>query len=188
MNGVLVTVDSNDALTVGNLQWPGALVSIAPLQYGDLIAQCPDGKSIGIERKTPRDFLDSIKDGRLLNQVAGLVGCVDFAYVVVTGWFLPDYSFASTGEYVAYGGDDNDVHNDFTSTKWQWHSLQGILLSIQELGCAVIYDTDYHGTVERLVNRSRGDVKVAARRDAYVFTPARNNPDEPTRNRKQKSN
>lgn len=167
MNGTIITIDSNDALQVGNLQWPGTLVSIAHLPFGDLKANCPDGATILIERKTPRDFLDSIKDGRLFNQVSGLVEGSDFAYMVVTGGFVPEYD-----DNVAYWGVGNDVHRGFKSTNWTWHSLQGALLSVQQLGCAILYDPDYHGAVERIINRSRSDIKIAPRREPYVFSQA----------------
>lgn len=159
MNGCIITIDTNDALQTGLMQWDGALVSIASLPCGDLKILCPDGKTILIERKTPRDLLDSIKDGRLFNQVAGLVGSADFAYVVITG------NFTAYAERVMAGDE---------LTNWTWHSLQGALLSIQQLGCAILYDPDYHGAVERIANRSRNDVKVAPRREAYVFTSGEN--------------
>ena len=164
MQGTLITIDSNDALIVGNLQWPGALVSIASLPAGDLRAVCPVGTIILIERKTPRDLLDSIKDGRLFNQVSGLVGGADFSYIVVTGTFQPSRN----------GVDCTVNHHIADQTNWNWHSLQGALLSIQELGCAIIYDPDYRGCVERLINRSRSTVKVPARREPYVFSQAEN--------------
>lgn len=157
MNGTIITIDSNDALQVGNLQWPGTLVSIAHLPFGDLKANCPDGATILIERKTPRDFLDSIKDGRLFNQVSGLVEGSDFAYMVITGNFTPYADRVMAGDEL---------------TNWTWHSLQGALLSIQQLGCAILYDNDYHGAVERIINRSRSDIKIAPRREPYVFNQA----------------
>lgn len=164
MNGVIVTIDTNDALRTGMLQWPGSLVSIASLPAGDLKAVCPDGATILIERKTPRDLLDSIKDGRLFNQVQGLVEGSDFAYLVVTGEFAPSRN-----------GVDCIVNYHITDqTNWSWHSLQGALLSIQQLGCAILYDPDYHGAVERLINRSRSDIKIAPRREPYVFSQAEN--------------
>jgi hypothetical protein len=56
-------------------------------------------------------------------------------------------------------------------SNWSWHSLQGSLISLQEMGITIIYDPDFHGAVDRLVRRSRNDVKVAPRRQAYVFSP-----------------
>ena len=164
MNGVIITVDTNDALHMKNMQWQGALVSTAPLTHGDLQAVCPDGNKILIERKTPNDFLLSIKDGRLFNQVAGMVESSDFCYVIITGIFMTH--------------DGNDVqytsNGTWKESNWQWTSLQGALTSIQELGCPVIYDTDYHGAVERIIKRSRSSVKVTPRREAHVFDAREN--------------
>jgi ERCC4-type nuclease len=164
MNGVIITIDTNDAIQVGHLQWPGALVSIASLPAGDLYAMCPDGATILIERKTPRDLLDSMQDGRLFNQIVGLVEGADFAYLLVTGEFMQ----TKTGVNCVVNSHITDV------TGRSWHSLQGTLLSIQQLGCAILYDPDYHGAVERIINRSRDDIKVGPRRESYVFSPEEN--------------
>lgn len=164
MNGTIITIDSNEHSHhpehKTKFEEMGALCQVKSLDY-DFRVICPDGAILAIERKTPRDFLDSIKDRRLFNQVGGLVAGGQWAYVVIEGLFLPYDGYA----WVC--GKEGYQHEQ---TNWSWHSLQGALLSIQEMGCAIVYDPDFHGAVKRLVNRSRGDVKIVPRRDGYVFS------------------
>ncbi len=134
----------------------GALCKVESLPYDFEIA-CADGNILAIERKTPRDFLDSIKDRRLFNQVADMVQKTQWAYVVIEGYFWP-----SNGGFV-----ETSEHQ---MTTWNWNALQGALLSIQELGCGVIYNHDFHGSIERLVSRSRNDIKIPQRREPYIFS------------------
>ena len=122
---------------------------------------CPDGSTLLIERKTPSDLLGSIKDGRLSNQVAGLVGGGGWPYLLIEGLLM------CQADYVLW----MDSNHDWTQTGWQWASLQGQLLSIQEMGCAIIYDPDPHNAIKQLIGRSRNDVKVKPRREPYIFSP-----------------
>ena len=160
MNGTIITIDTNENMHhpehKTKLSEMGALCNINQLDY-DFHIIAPDGATIGIERKTPRDYLDSIKDGRLFNQGKNLVESVQWPYVVIDGIFCP------------YGGFVSIV-NDKELTKWQWHSLQGSLISLQEMGIAIVYDPDFHGAVKRIVNRSRDSVKIAPRRDSVVYS------------------
>ena len=143
----IITVDSREPAHIQGLQWEDCYVSVATLEHGDFSIVLPDGTLILIERKTPRDLLDSIKDGRLFNQISGLVSKTKWAYLLIEG----------------------DLWDEASSTAWNWSSIQGVLLSVQELGCAILYDADTHGAIERLMNRSRNDVKVAPRREPYIF-------------------
>lgn len=150
MNGCIITIDNREPTHIQGLSWPGALTMVGNLECGDVQVQTPDGDLILIERKTPRDLLDSIKDRRLFNQVAMMVGKTAWAYVLIEG----------------------SLESEVKQTQWNWASIQGALISIQELGCAVVYDPDFPGAVERIVNRSRTDVKIPQRREPYIFSPA----------------
>jgi ERCC4-type nuclease len=143
--------------------WPGALVTVSALEFGDVRIQMPDGDLILIERKTPRDFLDSIKDRRLFNQVAGMVRKTRWAYVLIEGCWTENNGWLLI--------DDGPIKK---STKWAWHSVQGALLSIQEMGAAIVYDLDTHGAIERIANRSHNDVKIPPRREPHVFSETEN--------------
>jgi len=157
MKNCLIKIDTREPQSIQGLTWNDALVSTAQLDAGDIEIMTPDGHLILIERKTPRDLLDSIKDRRLFNQCEAMVKRTQWSYLVVCGVFL-------------HGLDDCVwIDRKPDKTNWSWHSLQGALLSVQELGVGIIYDADFQGAVERIVNRSRNDVKITPRRESYVF-------------------
>ena len=172
MNAI-ITIDQREPQHVKNLTWDGCITQIATLEYGDFSIMCPDGSTLLIERKTPSDLLGSIKDGRLSNQVAGLVGAGAWPYLLIEIPFHADVN----GMACYRDGDSRNYDTmmpDGTpakSTNWQWVSIQGQLLSIQEMGCAIIYDPDPHNAIKQLIGRSRNDVKVKPRREPYIFSP-----------------
>jgi len=161
MLGTIVTIDSNENSHhpehIIKFAMASALCNIKPLAF-DFEIIVPSGELLAVERKTPRDLLDSIKDRRLFNQCNDMVAKTKWSYLVVCGTF----TIASDGQHVM--ADD-----DYTF--WDWASLQGALLSIQEMGVSIIYDPDFYHAVAMLVSRSRNDIKVAPRREAYVFNP-----------------
>jgi ERCC4-type nuclease len=98
-----------------------------------------------VERKTPTDLLNSIKDDRLFCQMQGIRQRSPWAYLVVTGPLVPTV----TGLTVA----------GKQSTGWRWESVQGALLIVQEIGARVLFcadDGDYENTITRICNRRRG--------------------------------
>jgi ERCC4-type nuclease len=165
MNGTIITIDSNEHSHhpehFTQLMKRGALCQVKPLPY-DFEVMCSDGDVLAIERKTPRDFLESLKDRRLFNQVADMVNKTPWCYLAIEGMLMCQADYVSI----------IDGKHDWQYTQWTWASIQGSLLSIQELGCAVVYDPDFYGAIERLVSRSRADVKIAQRREPYIFSPA----------------
>ncbi len=174
MIGAMVTIDLNEhahhSTHKATFESMGALCEVKQLPYDFEIA-CPDGEVVTIERKTPRDLLDSIKDGRLFNQVADMVAKTRWAYVIIEGGFLEVAGTVAGSRAV---GEYNYpvVYDEFgESTAWSWESVQGALLTVQDMGAGVVCDSDFHGGVKRLVNRSRGDVKIAPRRHSYTFSP-----------------
>jgi len=166
MNAI-ITIDQREPQHVKNLTWDGCITQIATLEYGDFSIMCPDGSTLLIERKTPSDLLGSIKDGRLSNQVAGLVGAGAWPYLLIEGIFFP----IGDGSVNYFTGYDGKYKQSESYTNWQWASIQGQLLSIQEMGCAIIYDPDPHNAIKQLIGRSRNDVKVKPRREPYIFSP-----------------
>ncbi len=168
MIGAMVTIDSNEhahhSTHTATFESMGALCEVKQLPY-DIEIACPDGSIVAIERKTPRDLLDSIKDGRLFNQVADMVAKTKWAYVIIEGLFITLYNnqvgiLSGVGKY-----------DGIDTTNWEWGSLQGVLATIQDMGAVVMYEPNFHDGVKRLVNRSRGDVKIAPRRHSYTFSP-----------------
>ena len=131
-------------------QFPDAAVTL--LETGDAWVACDDGHILLIERKTSDDLLNSLKDGKLLEQISRLVDKrinqqlqgkpqTYWPYLVITGTLSPDHS-----------------GNAFTGrqTGWNWNAVQGALLTIQEMGCYVAHcsmDTKYADFVKMLANR-----------------------------------
>lgn len=163
MTGAIITIDTNEAThhpEYLRMSWDGCLVSSANLAAGDFQIIVPDGTTILIERKSVPDLMASIADGRLFNQVAEMVKITPWCYVMIYGVMME----TETGTSYAKGGE-------WVEREWSWSSIQGSLLSVQEMGCGIVYTTDIHATISQLMNRSRNDVKIAPRREPYTFSP-----------------
>lgn len=136
-----------------------ALGTVQTLPVGDAWIASADAVLI-VERKTLADFCASIADRRIFNQVAEMRAASPWCYVVVIG--LP----VVAGDRVVIGGK---------VTGWQWNSVQGALLTVQELGANVVFaasETEYGNTLHWLARRDRGVVQITARREAIVQSPA----------------
>lgn len=141
-------IDSREPEWVQRLRFGGVYPAVAPLDAGDLWLTTADGAVVVVERKTANDLLGSIKDGRLLVQAQAMRRKTPWAYLVVTGALAPT--------------PDGKVRTD-RATQWQWSSVQGALLSVQEMGVMVAYaaqDRDYEEAVLRLAQRRREAEKV----------------------------
>ena len=149
-------IDSREPHWVQELTFGGVPTAVAALDYGDLHVLCDDDCTLIIERKTPDDFLNSLKDDRLFVQSAKCAQArldaqlrydtmdMIWPYLVITGQFYP----AENGKTITPRG----------VTGWNWNSVMGALLTIQEMGTAVIFaasDDDYEQLVTVLSNRSR---------------------------------
>ena len=122
-----------------------------------------DDKLLIIERKTAMDFVNSIKDGRLFNQVARAKQITPYVYVVIVGSILP--------------APRNKTYINGNLTGWDYAAIQGVMLSIQELGASIVFcadENDFLPCMVRLANRSRGDVIVMPVREAAIFGGAEN--------------
>lgn len=150
-----VIIDSREPKWVQELSFDGAPTAVAALDYGDLHVLCEDDCTLVIERKTPDDFLNSLKDDRLFVQSAKCAQArldaqlrrdtVDtiWPYIVITGQFYP----AENGKTITPRG----------VTGWNWNAVMGALLTIQEMGTAVVFaasDAEYEKLVISLSNRS----------------------------------
>ncbi len=136
-------------------QFPDAAVTL--LDTGDAWVACDDGHILMIERKTGDDLLNSLRDGRLLEQVSRLVENrinqqlrgerqTYWPYLVITGPLAPDHNGKT------YTGRE---------TGWAWNAVQGALLTVQEMGCYIVHcpsDTEYGNTIRMLGNRDRKEV------------------------------
>jgi len=136
-------------------QFPEA--AIVTLETGDAWVACEDGNILLIERKTSDDLLNSLQDGRLLEQVSRLVEQrhtqylrgerqTYWPYLVITGELRPNHNGKVwTGR----------------ETGWAWNAIQGALLTVQEMGCYVVQcqsDTEYAKTITMLSKREHKDI------------------------------
>lgn len=140
----MIMVDSREPSWVQELKFGGAMKMVTALDYGDAWVTASNGDMICIERKAPNDLLSSIKDNRLFNQIAGIRAKTPWAYLVVTGVLTATIA----GKVIA----------DERVSGWDWNSVQGALLTVQEMGVRVVYcqsDNDYESTVCRICSRDR---------------------------------
>lgn len=154
-------IDSREPQWVQELQFHGAPTSVSMLEAGDVWLACSDGKMLIVERKTPEDFLNTLKGERLFPQVSELAKMRQegyWPYVMITG----DLQRGANGKV-------------FTpkETGWSWAAVQGTLLSIQEMGVYVTFcagDTDFSPALERLAKRDRSETAwIRPARDAKIL-------------------
>lgn len=151
---------SRNELTHHPGMWSG-LIQYNPTVGGDdvdFLVTCENGDVLAIERKSPNDLLASIADNRLFNQAARMKELTPYAYVVVTGTIEP-------GAFGTIPGENKE-------RRWNYASVWGALLSVQELGCSVVFcdgEGDFIPSMVRLAKRSRDNVRVKPVRQATVF-------------------
>ena len=142
-----VIIDSREPQWVQNLTFYGAKKIVMEMEYGDIWATCDDGNTLAIERKEPEDFVGSMVSNRLMKQAYGLSQLRNgglWPYVMITG----DLFCGPSGKTYVNG----KLHNV------SYQAIQGLLLSIQELGVYVVYandSRDLEQAVIRLSNRNR---------------------------------
>lgn len=84
----------------------------------------PGTVAVVVERKTITDFLSSMEHGRLTNQIHGMVGQYDVAYLIVEGIWREDPHSGMVQTY--YGGG-------WTSTGFLHTAIDSYLVSIEAL-------------------------------------------------------
>lgn len=168
-----VIIDSREPKWVQELNFDGAPTAVAALDYGDLHVLCEDDCTLVIERKTPDDFLNSLKDDRLFVQSAKCAQArleaqlrwdtldTIWPYIVITGQFYP----ADNGKTITPRG----------VTGWNWNSVMGALLTIQEMGTAVVFaasDNEYEKLVISLSNRShKPETQILPPKPPSILSP-----------------
>lgn len=162
MGIVAAIIDQREPEWVRNLRFGGATTAVSLLEAGDLLATCDDGTLLVVERKTPDDLLNSIREDRLWTQLAGIRALSRWAYLLVTGGL--------------WAGPDGKVVADGRATGWTWAAIQGALLQAQEMGVFVALatgDGDYEAAVLRLAARShQADMLVSPAREPRILSPA----------------
>ena len=168
-----VLIDSREPQWVQDLTFGDVPTAVTALDYGDLHVLCEDDCTLVIERKTPDDFLNSLKDDRLFVQSAKCAQArleaqlrwdtVDtiWPYIVITGQFYP----AENGKTITPRG----------VTGWNWNSVMGALLTIQEMGTAVVFaasDNEYEKLVISLSNRShKPETQILPPKPPSILSP-----------------
>ncbi len=162
MSIIAAIIDSREPEWVRQLTFGGAMVASSQLDAGDLLATCDDGALVAIERKTPDDLLNSIREDRVWSQLTGIRALTPWAYLIITGELRR--------------GDDGHVWADGRATGWQWAAIQGALLQVQEMGVFVVYaasSEDYEAAVLRLAARShRAEMLVPPAREPRILSEA----------------
>lgn len=165
MGLIAIQVDSREPATIQKLRFGGVDKVIVELDAGDLLGVCDDATMIAVERKTPSDLLNTLRDQRLFPQLTKLRAVTPWAYLVVCGGLYP-----AANDKVWF--DDGSAMGS-RETGWTWSSVQGALLTCQEIGVNVVFANgllDYEATVTRLANRDRSTLKVTPARDASFLS------------------
>ncbi len=152
-----VMIDTREPKDIQKLEFSGVLKISTALDVGDLWATTDDSKVLIIERKTPEDLLGSLKDERLFQQVGAMANKrkesdIYYPYLVITGSLRYD----KTGKVITARG----------ITGWNYDSVMGGLLTVQEMGIPTIYcqEGDYENCIIRLGGRKRDSVIVPSTR------------------------
>lgn len=160
-----VIIDSREPDWVRKLSFYGARKTVMEMEFGDIWATCDDGQTLVIERKEPEDFVGSMCSNRLLRQANGLAQLREgglWPYLLISGDLM---SGPNGRTYV--NGKLRDV---------SFAAIQGLLLSIQELGVYVVYaldSKDLEAAVLRLANRERAPMMMIppAKRTGCLLGP-----------------
>lgn len=155
-----VMIDQREPEHVKNLRFDNAPVAVTLLPAGDIWVATSDNAMLCIERKTPDDFLNSLRDDRVFAQCIALREHTPWAYLLITGPFLR--------------GADNRVITSRV-TGWNYNAVQGALLTIQEIGVGVMHaagEHDLENAVIRLANRKRDTVRIPPTRMTHTLSDA----------------
>ena len=160
MGLISVITDSRESQWVKDLTFGGVPTSIQLLETGDLLLMTDDAL-IAVEHKEAADLLNSLRDGRLYPQLTRLRELTPWCYLVIVGFIWPGPS----GTCVCEGREMG----------WNWASIQGALLTVQELGISVVnvkHASDFEAAIVRLTERDRKALRVQAPRDITIVTEA----------------
>lgn len=139
-----IMIDTREPGWIQKLTFGGLPTMVTMLNEGDVMAATSTGEILLIERKTPDDFLNTLRDERLFPQLANMLDKTRWAYLMITGELQR--------------GANGNIITDRGQTGWNWAAVQGALLTIQEMGIFITYaanDQDFEQCIIRLGNRDR---------------------------------
>lgn len=166
-----IMIDDREPDWIKQLKFGGLPTAVTRLEHGDIWVATDDGCLLLIERKTPNDFLGSLKDNRLFGQLEPLANkrydeqlsgrpVKTYPYLLITGSFGIGVGAMTVTD---------------RQTGWSYASLAGTLLSIQEMGVYVVFcagDADVEGAVLRLIDHKRGgELPILPARPAQMLGP-----------------
>ena len=152
-----IMVDSREPDWVQKLTFGSVPVAATMLDAGDVWVATEDALII-IERKTPSDLLNTLREGRLFAQCSRMREHSEWCYLVITGELQR--------------GANGKVWADWRQTGWSWDSVQGALLTCQELGVGVAHcagDTDFENTVVRIAARDRETKRISPPKMSHIL-------------------
>ena len=138
-----VLIDQREPQWVQQLTFGDTPALVTMLDTADIQATTDDGALLAIERKTVDDLLNSLRDGRLFEQLGRLQTLTPWCYLVICGTLAR--------------GEDGMLITERGATGWQYTAVQSALLTVQELGVFVIQTTDaqFEATIIGLGKRNR---------------------------------
>lgn len=168
-----IITDSREPLWVQSLKFGGIPVSVMTLETGDIQVVCSDGAILNIERKTTSDLLESLKDDRLFSQCARLGQSRIDEQVSMSGKMTTWPYILITG-VITCSPAGKVIIPERGETDFLYSSIQGALLSIQEIGVMVTFatgDQDLEAAVLRLAARKRDDLFLLPPRIPTIVGP-----------------
>lgn len=154
-----VQIDQREPDHVKAMTFGGVPTIVTLLDAGDLLAATDDGALLLVERKTTADFLNTLRDDRLFPQLSAMRSVSAWSYLALCGNLTP--------------GPGGKAYRDGIETGWNWSSIAGTLLSIQELGVHILWipsDLELEAAIIRLGNRDRSPLRIQPARDTATLS------------------
>jgi hypothetical protein len=164
-----VLIDSREPAWVQELRFDDAPTTVMELETGDLHVLCDDGSLLMIERKTPDDLLNTLRDERLLPQIARLVQArIDDQS---KGELVTHWPYLVIDGEITRGPDGKAMTSGRGLTGWNYSAVQGALLSAQEMGVCVVTcgEGEFEDCIIRLSKRERGLIRLLPPRPPEIL-------------------
>ncbi len=162
---MILIVDQNEKATnpkiVSSLENHFSKVIISNLKCGDVNIPMDDGSVLAIERKAPYDFLASIADGRIFEQVESMALHAKYSAFIVTGKF----TYTDKSDMCCIEGEN---------TNWKGSAVRATMTVIQFSGCPIIFcpESKYAEMIAELYNTvNKPDERRGIRKNRIITFP-----------------